>query len=137
MHYEITEPDDLERVIAELELIKKGKPVSPEELKKIRDLKSGAVIIWDILRKTDVPVEVSERGHYTIGLIEEIGYRNPQSPVHNDPFNLIYAACAYKDAGRKDLAVLLLDEFLGEHAEKHPKLREYAQKMKDELTSEQ
>ena len=133
MHYDITKPDELETLIAELELIRDGKPVSQDKLQKLRDLKSGAIMTLDLLKRGASSVEISERGHYTIGLIEEILHRDPQSPVYADPKNLLYAASAYSNAGRNDLTIPLLDEC----AEKHSKLREYAQKMKDELTPEQ
>lgn len=106
--------------------------MSREELQKLYHAKSGGIIQWDILKKADAPMQVSQRGHYALAVIEEILYRHPESPVYNDQVNLLSAASAYANAGETDTAIKLLEE----HAEKHPKLREYAQKTRDELNSE-
>lgn len=131
---------DIEELIAQLESIYSGdQEITKDQLLKLRDLKSAAIVAWDIIRKVEKqtvrqsPINISQRGWYAVGLMEEILYRNPNSPMMGDLINLHSAASSFCSAGDYERSLSLLDEAL-KSPEIRPRLRDYLQNQRLRVT---
>lgn len=110
---------DVEELIAQLEPIyEESEELTEDQLLRLRDLKSAAIAAWDLIRAVESetavqsPVNVSQRGWYAVGVMEEILYRNPRSPVRGDMINLHSAASSFAQAGEYKRSLHILDEAL-------------------------